>query len=179
MASCPPGESCWISHPLGGALGRCHVAYSHLSRTMAQLMPSLWQQWAASPQLPGCDPASLRQPISPSRAECIRSARSCLLCSGLTSSLASPWHNAVQPGTERHPPHFAGTHFPVLTCRPGLRGSPDLTCPAARLPSLPIFSRAVQFPIPLARATQLLQRRCWFNAAAQLGASPVTTHYLG
>lgn len=37
----------------------------------------------------GCDPASLSQPLSPSRAEHIHSARKCLLCSGLTPSLAT------------------------------------------------------------------------------------------
>lgn len=34
-------------------------------------------------------------------------------------------------------------------------------------------------PSPPARATQLPRKRCWFNAASQPGASPVTTPYSG
>lgn len=94
-----------------------------LSRTVAQLMLSLCQWWAVSPKLPGCDPASLRQPTFPSRAEHIHRQEMAVL----------PWahvlcckhgHCAAWQG-ETSPPNHCHPCFPILTCRMGLRSSPS------------------------------------------------------
>lgn len=180
VSSCPPGESCWVSHPFGDALGQCHVSCSHLSRTVVQFTLSLWWRWAASPQLPGCHPASFRQPVSPPgpRTSVVPGDAYCALGSHpLSQALGTTLCSLAGRGI---PPALLAPPFPHSDLQNGAQGLP-LTSHAPlpgchRGSSLPGLCSS---PFPPARATRLLWRRCWFNAAAQPGASPVTTRYLG
>lgn len=66
-------------------------------------MLSLCQWWAVRPKLTACDPASLRHPTFPSRAECIHHQEMAVV----------PWahmlcckHGHCAGGRERHPPQI-------------------------------------------------------------------------
>lgn len=115
FASCLPGESCWVSQPLETTVAREHIAHSHLSRTVGQLMLSLCQWWAVILPASGSPPSLAGLSTS--------LLRTWLLCSGLTSSVASmdtvAWQGEASCTICCHP------CFPILTCRMGLRGSPS------------------------------------------------------